>query len=192
MKEFDKLIREIKECRYCENKFDHEFHPVVWGHQNAKIMQIGQAPSNKVNQNLVPFSDLSGKRLLQWYQIDQETFYDQDIFYLTSLAHCYPGKAAGSGDRPPPKCCYQKWLNQEMKLVNNEIYIIVGSYSAKLFFPDKKLTDLVFENQRLNNKLTIVLPHPSPLNMRWFKANPGFENRLVEIRKIIAAYCDLK
>ena len=61
-----------------------------------------------------------------------------------------------------------------------------------LFFPDKKLTDLVFENQRLNNKLTIVLPHPSPLNMRWFKANPGFENRLVEIRKIIAAYCDLK
>lgn len=55
-------------------------------------------------------------------------------FYLTSLAHCYPGKAAGSGDRPPPKCCYQKWLNQEMKLVNNEIYIIVGSYSAKLFF----------------------------------------------------------
>lgn len=79
-----------------------------------------------------------------------------------------------------------------MKLVNNEIYIIVGSYSAKLFFPDKKLTDLVFENQRLNNKLTIVLPHPSPLNMRWFKSNPGFENRLVEIRKIIAAYCDLK
>ena len=43
MKEFDKLIREIKECRYCENKFDYEFHPVVWGHQNAKIMQIGQA-----------------------------------------------------------------------------------------------------------------------------------------------------
>ena len=83
MKEFDKLIREIKECRYCENKFDHEFHPVVWGHQNAKIMQIGQAPSNKVNQNLVPFSDLSGKRLLQWYQIDQGTFYNQDIFYLT-------------------------------------------------------------------------------------------------------------
>lgn len=108
MKEFDKLIREIKECRYCENKFDHEFHPVVWGHQNAKIMQIGQAPSNKVNQNLVPFSDLSGKRLLQWYQIDQETFYNQYIFYLTSLAHCYPGKAAGSGDQPPPKCCYQK------------------------------------------------------------------------------------
>lgn len=190
MKDFDQLMQAIRKCRYCKDDFNHEFHPVVWGHQNAKIMQIGQAPSYKVNQSLVPFSDLSGKRLLQWYQINQETFYNQDIFYLTSLAHCYPGKAASGGDRRPPKCCYQKWLHQEMQLVNNEIYIIIGSYSAKLFFPDQKLSDLVFENQIINDKLAIVLPHPSPLNMRWFKANPEFENRLVEIRKIIAFYCN--
>ena len=61
-------------------------------------------------------------------------------------------------------------------------------------FTIRKGKDLLYSQQlkNLNNKLTIVLPHPSPLNMRWFKANPGFENRLVEIRKIIAAYCDLK
>ena len=80
MKDFDQLMQAIRKCRYCKDDFNHEFHPVVWGHQNAKIMQIGQAPSYKVNQSLVPFSDLSGKRLLQWYQINQETFYNQDIY----------------------------------------------------------------------------------------------------------------
>jgi uracil-DNA glycosylase len=30
------------------------------------------------------------------------------------------------------------------------------------------------------------LPHPSPLNIKWFKDNPDFmKKRIIEIRKII-------
>lgn len=39
-----------------------------------------------------------------------------------------------------------------------------------------------------NEKLTIVLPHPSPLNIKWFKDHPGFmKKRILEVRKIINA-----
>jgi len=37
-----------------------------------------------------------------------------------------------------------------------------------------------------NGKLTLVLPHPSPLNIKWFKEHPEFmDNRIIEIRKFI-------
>ena len=35
-------------------------------------------------------------------------------------------------------------------------------------------------------KLAIVLPHPSPLNIKWFKDHPEFmKERIFQIRKII-------
>ena len=37
-----------------------------------------------------------------------------------------------------------------------------------------------------NNKLTIVLPHPSPLNRKWLKDHPRFmTERIIEVRNII-------
>ena len=37
-----------------------------------------------------------------------------------------------------------------------------------------------------DNKLAIVLPHPSPLNKKWIKDHPQFlEKRIYEIRELI-------
>ena len=63
----------------------------------------------------------------------------------------------------------QKNINYQHKLSHNENY-----------------NDLIFKNNYLFGKLTLVLPHPSPLNIKWFKDNPDFMNkRIIEIRKII-------
>ncbi len=49
-----------------------------------------------------------------------------------------------------------------------------------------RFEDLIFKNNIWNNKLSIVLPHPSPLNRRWIKSHPEFLNkRIYEIRKIV-------
>lgn len=190
MNQLEHLKKEIAACRECQDRFGYTPHPMVWGNVDAKIMQISQAPSLSVHNTMRPFNDLSGKKLREdWYEISDEIFYNQDIFYIASLAHCYPGKANGGGDRLPPKCCYKKWLLKEMALVNNEIYVVIGSYAAKVLFPDKKFIDLVFNDQELNGKPAYILPHPSPLNRRWFKTYPEFEKeRIVEIRKFIKNY----
>lgn len=184
-KELEALLENLKRCRKCQEEFGWEPRPIQWGNPDAKIMQISQAPSRKVHETGIPFNDPSGKRLRQeWYQIPDEMFYDKDLFYITQMGHCFPGKGKGNYDKKPPRCCYEIWTSKEIELIDScEIYIIVGGEAAARLFPKKKLTDLVFEDQILHGKPCYVLPHPSPLNRRWFAAHPEFEQqRLPQIR----------
>ncbi|MBC1490162.1 uracil-DNA glycosylase [Listeria sp. FSL L7-1485] len=184
---FETLEEEILKCDLCKEKFGFEPHPIVFGNQKSKIMQISQAPSKNVHKTLTPFDDASGHKLRnEWYQISDEEFYNPDNFYITSIAHCYPGKSTNGGDRLPPKICATKWLTKEVEVIDNEIYIILGAKAASFFFPGENYTSLIFSNKEINHKPVFVLPHPSPLNARWFKENPQFlDERLFDIRAAI-------
>lgn len=186
-KEFEKLIMELKRCEICKNKFGFEPHPIILGNLYSKIVQISQAPSATVHKTLKPFTDQSGKKLkYEWYQVNDDIFYNPNNFYITALAHCYPGKDKNGYDRLPPKVCYDTWIKKELECIDNKLYIIIGAKSAKVFFPNENFNELIFKNNYINNKLALVLPHPSPLNIKWFKDHPEFmSKRILEIRKII-------
>ncbi len=190
---FAELVKEIKSCRECRSLFGFEPNPIVSGNQNAKVLQISQAPSQNAHNISKCFNDASGRKLRgEWYKIPDEDFYNDNNFYISGIGHCFPGKSPNSGDKEPPKKCADKWLKQEIKLVNSKIIVLIGRYSANYFFPNKDFSELIFNNQKIDDKLTIVLPHPSLLNQKWFKDHPDFETkRLPEIRKIIhdILYC---
>ena len=185
--ELDTLLSNLKSCKLCKEKFGFEPHPVFLGNENSRIVQISQAPSATVHETLKPFTDQSGKKLkYEWYMITDDIFYNPDNFYIAALSHCYPGKDKNGNDRFPPKVCYETWIKKELKYINNELYIIIGAKAAKVFFPNDNFNDLIFKDNYINGKLTIVLPHPSPLNIKWFKDHPEFmEKRISEIRKTI-------
>lgn len=178
---------EISSCRDCRKLFGFEPNPVFGGDENAKIFQISQAPSQNVHNTSKSFNDASGRKLRgEWYKISDDDFYDKKNFYISGIGHCYPGKDKNGGDKKPPRYCADKWLNKEMDAVHNIIYVIIGRYAAQYFFSDKNFTELIFNNQKLRGKLCIVLPHPSPLNKKWFKDHPEFEKkRIIEIKNII-------
>ncbi len=184
---FEEIKIKVQKCDCCKEKFGFEPHPVIWGNSHSKIIQISQAPSNNVYSSMKPFTDMSGKTLkYEWYQISDEKFYNTDNFFIGALAHCYPGKDKSGNDKLPPKVCFDKWIKKELELINNEIYIIIGARAAKQFFPNDNYNDLIFKNNYYNNKLAIVIPHPSPLNRRWLKDHPEFlKRRIFEIRDII-------
>lgn len=190
---FQALQKQIADCRECESEFGFEPHPVLFGKPNAKIVQISQAPSLTVHKTGLPFNDASGRRLRsEWYKISDETFYNPDNFYIVSIAHCYPGKNPKGGDKRPPKSCADRWLNRELELVHNKIYLLVGGYAAQYFFPKEKLTDLVFKDLTINGKPAYILPHPSPINMNWFRDNPEFmKYRVPEIAKAVHSALDI-
>jgi len=185
--EFSSLREGILNCRLCEDKFGFEPQPIVIGDVNAKIMQISQAPSQNVHKTLKPFNDASGKKLIfDWYQISTEIFYNPSNFYITAMAHCYPGKSQNGGDRLPPKICSRQWLQEEVKLVDNRLYVLIGGKATHFFFPKHNFTSLIFSDNLLYGKPVYVLPHPSPLNARWFKENPEFLlSRIQKIRKSV-------
>lgn len=184
---FEQLKEKIKKCDYCKEKFGFEPHPIFWGKQNSKIVQISQAPSKNVHQNLKPFTDMSGKILkYEWYQITDDDFYNTDNFFIGALAHCYPGKDKNGNDKQPPKCCWTRWIEEELQILDNEIYIVIGAKAAKVFFPNEIYEELIFKDNVWNGKKTIVLPHPSPLNKKWIKDHPQFlQKRIYEIRNTI-------
>ena len=186
-KKFSDLKDEILKCRICRDKFGFEPHPIIFGNQKSKIFQISQAPSKSVHETLKPFTDASGRKLRnEWYMIDEECFFNQDNFYISAMAHCYPGKSKSGGDRLPPKICTRKYIEQEIQQVDNNLFVIIGSKAAKYFFPKEDFTSRVFKDCKLNGVLTVILPHPSPLNVKWFKDNPTFiTKRLPEIRTIV-------
>ena len=173
--DFNALRQELLSCRDCQARFGFEPHPVVRGRADAKIMQISQAPSGRVHETRLPFDDASGKKLKgEWYRVSDEVFYDEANFYLTSCGHCYPGKAPGGGDRLPPAACAKKWLRREAEAVNCRLYICIGSRAAGFFFPGEDFSGLVFGENTINGKPALVLPHPSPLNIKWFQDHPRF------------------
>lgn len=183
----EQLKENIKKCNYCKEKLGFEPHPIFWGKQNSKIVQISQAPSNNVHKSMKPFTDMSGKTLkYEWYQITDDDFYNMDNFFIGALAHCYPGKDKNGNDKQPPKCCWTKWIEKELQILDNEIYIVIGAKAAKMFFPNELYEELIFKDNVWNGKTTIVLPHPSPLNKKWIKDHPQFlEKRIYEIRALI-------
>lgn len=187
----DELQSEILACRLCEPLFGFEPRPVVFGRQGAPIMQISQAPSLSVHRAGLPFHDQSGQKLKhEWYQIEENVFYNPEKFYLTSMAHCYPGKLPGGGDRPPPRVCAQ-WLRREVATVETGLYILIGRRAANYFFPKQDFASLIFHNQTILGKPALVLPHPSPLNYRWLRDHPDFEGaRVAEIRAMVHAALD--
>lgn len=160
---------------------------MIWGKAGAPVMLIGQAPSRSVHETGRPFNDQSGKRLRRWLGLSEEQFWNPQFLYISAMAHCFPGKAPkGGGDNKPPKICSETWLPRLFNSLQPELYLLVGSYAARYFFPGLKLPELVFGEQTLKGKPAFVLPHPSPLNQKWFKDYPEFEaQRTEEIRQVL-------
>ena len=191
---FEQFVQAMKACRHCQEDFGFEPRPIQWGNPDARIVLVSQAPGQKVHELGKPFSDLSGKKLRQkWFYVTEDQFYNPSNFYFSMAGHCFPGKASKGYDRKPPKICWQRWTSRELEqLKQAELFLIIGQEAASRLYPNQKFEDLVFSHHKLYGKPCYILPHPSPLNYRWTKNHPEFEEHwLPEIRQKIYEILDL-
>lgn len=181
------LKQDIANCRLCQSTLPLAPKPILQISANAKIQIIGQAPGLATHKVNLPFKDLSGDRLRQWLDVSEQVFYNNEIFAITPMAFCYPGKnKSGSGDAPPPKICHNQW-HQALadKLENLQLRILIGSYAAKAYLANYTGLDDAIKSKI--NDPTIVLPHPSPRNNIWLKKNPWFvEETLPKLKQRVA------
>lgn len=141
---------ELRACRRClEEGYWIVPGPVFSGGPEARVMLIGQAPGVTEGQVKRPFNAGSGKRLFQWLG---EAGWDEDEFranaYMTAVTKCYPGPSGnGKGDRvatPFEQALCRPWLEQEIRLVNPQLMILVGGLAIKLLYPSNaRLNELV-------------------------------------------------
>lgn len=155
--------------------------PIYSVSSKSKILIIGQAPGIKAQLNKTTWLDKSGDKLRDWLNVSKEEFYNTDIFGLLPMDFYFPGKGK-SGDLPPRKEFYEKYHSKILKNISDvKLIILIGNYSQKYYLKEdykKNLTNTVKNYEKYLPKY-IPLPHPSPLNFRWFNNNPWFEDEVI-------------
>ena len=170
------LLKEVRACTICAAHLPQGPRPVLQADARARILIAGQAPGSKVHASGVPFDDASGERLRQWMGISREQFYDPRLVAILPMGFCYPGTGP-SGDLPPRRECAPQWrarLLQAMPRI--ELTLVIGQYAMAWHLPcaaANNLTETV-RAWREHGPAVLPLPHPSPRNNIWLKANPWF------------------
>lgn len=175
------LLTEVRACRLCVDVLPLGPRPILQIAPEARILIAGQAPGRKAHVSGVPFSDPSGDRLRNWLGVDAESFYDPHRFAILPMGFCYPGTGT-DGDLPPRPECAAAWRRRLLAALGHiELTLVIGRYAADWHLENaasRSVTELVAA-WRDNWPHVLTLPHPSPRNQRWFKANSWFEADVV-------------
>jgi uracil-DNA glycosylase len=167
--------------------------PVVQLGVYSKIIIIGQAPGRRVNETGIPWNDASGKKLREWMNIDEVTFYDPLVFSIMPMGFCYPGKGI-SGDLPPRPECAPLWHSKILKnYKSTPLIVLIGQYAQRNYLKKECKNNLTETVKNFKEYLPAYfpLPHPSPRNQNWLKVNPWFmEEAIPELRKRIRLAID--
>ena len=175
------LLTEIRNCTLCKKVLPNPPKPVIRASEASKILIIGQAPGQKVQNSGIPWDDASGDNLRKWLGVDKPTFYNEQLFALIPMGFCYPGTGK-SGDLPPRPECAPLWHQQVLQLMPDiKLTLLIGQYAQNYYLKNtskKTLTETV-KNYRLYLPHYLPLPHPSPRNNIWQKRNSWFKEDVI-------------
>ena len=149
----------------------------------ARVLIVGQAPGARVHASGIPWSDASGERLRRWMDVDEHAFYDARQVAIMAMGFCYPGRAA-SGDLPPRRECAPLWHQRLLaQMPQIELTLLIGGYAQAHFLRRTGHASVTATTRdwRAHAPRIIPLPHPSPRNVAWFKANPWFEGDVLPV-----------
>ena len=86
------FLNKIRRCEVCIEHLPLGPKPVVQLSAFSKVVIIGQAPGRRVHETGVPWNDASGKKLREWMNVDEATFYDPAIFQSCLWVSAIPEK----------------------------------------------------------------------------------------------------
>ncbi len=113
--------------------------------------------------------------------VSPEVFYDATRVAILPMGFCYPGTGK-SGDLPPRKECAPLWRTPLLSAMPHiELMLLIGHYAVAWHLPQcaaASLTGTVRDWRRYYPSV-LPLPHPSPRNNIWLKANPWFSEEVV-------------
>jgi uracil-DNA glycosylase len=177
----DKLLKEIRTCIVCKEFLPNVPRPIIQAGSTSKIVIIGQAPGQKVQNSGIPWDDASGENLRTWLGVGKHTFYNEKYFALMPMGFCYPGTGR-SGDLPPRAECAALWHQQVLQSMKEvQLTLLIGQYAQGYYLGKKSKSSLTetVKNYAAYLPQYITLPHPSPRNNIWQKKNAWFKDSVV-------------
>ena len=135
---WEKIVREIKECKKCR-LHKYRKNPVPGeGSLNAKIMFIGEAPGAKEDEQGRPFVGAAGKLLT--ILLESIGLKRKNVF-ITNVIKCRPPHNRDPLDDEISACL--PYLVEQINVIKPRIIVTLGRISTKTIF---QLGDLVFKS----------------------------------------------
>jgi uracil-DNA glycosylase len=127
------LLNKIRQCEVCKDHLPLGPRPVVQLSPYSKIIIISQAPGRRVHETGIPWNDASGRKLREWMNVDEATFYDPLVFSIMPMGFCYPGKGV-SGDLPPRRECAPLWHSEIVtRFEHAPLILLIGQYAQSYY-----------------------------------------------------------
>ena len=143
--EFDDRLNEVKQkclncekCSLCHSKTNTVFSAGV---PNSKIMLIGEAPGYYEDQQGEPFVGKAGKLLDQI--LGCVGFSRKENIYICNTLKCRPPENRVPTNEEKALC--EKYLLEQIKIVNPKVIVLCGATSAKSFLGDKIKISQIFQ-----------------------------------------------
>lgn len=177
--DLEDILADARACRACAAALPLGPRPIIQANPDARILIASQAPGRIAHESGVPFRDPSGRRLREWMQVDEATFYDPRLIAIVPMGFCYPGRGSG-GDLPPRPECAPLWRRAVLdKLGDVRLALVIGTYAQRWHrVPGGSVAD-ASKHWLDNPGDTMPLPHPSPRNNGWLARNPWFERDIL-------------
>lgn len=155
-------------CGLCKTRTNIVFSD---GCHCAPVMFIGEAPGKNEDETGTPFVGRAGQ-LLRKFLEEVGFSYEKGDFYIANTLKCRPPENR-KPTREEKAACFN-FLDEQIKLVNPKIIVLVGSTALESFCDDKKLTitkarGKIFEKEGLK---FFPIFHPSYL-LRYHSLEAG-------------------
>ena len=157
----DELNKKMLSCSQCILRSACNTVVPGEGPAEAEIMFIGEGPGQKEDELGRPFVGAAGKfldELLETIKIPRESV------YIANIIKCRP-----PGNRDPlpeeTQSCWP-WLEQQIKIIDPKIIVILGRHSMERFLPGQKISQIHGKAMRrsipeIGTRVFYVLYHPA-------------------------------
>jgi len=156
---------EIKDCRKCSLADSRKNFVFGYGHPNAKVMFIGEAPGRDEDEQGLPFVGPAGKlldKMLQAINLNRE-----DIF-IANVLKCRPPR--NRDPLPEEVAACEPYLLRQLQMIAPQVLVALGRVAGQtLLRSSNSLSELRQTVHTYNNIPLLITYHPAALlrNPRW-------------------------
>ncbi len=186
----EKLTKDVLSCKDCDLHLNRtQVVPGIYGKKKS-VCFIGEAPGFNEDKEGLPFVGRSGKLLDK--MLTSIGLSRKEISIL-NIVKCRPIDEKGGNRTPTPKeanFCGQKWLFNQIHLLEPKILVSLGAISFNFFFPSLSLTNNIGKTlQTASGNSLFVTYHPAYILRR---PTPDLLEKYSKHFEIIATTNDLK
>ncbi len=180
---FEKLKKEVENCKACELYKTRKNYVFGDGNIDAQLMLIGEAPGATEDEQGLPFVGRAGQLLSE---LLKEIGIDRKEIYITNCLKCRPPNNRDPQEDELNAC--RPFLNKQIELIKPQVIVTLGRFAMmELLGSDKKISQCRGQLFKINDYMVIPTYHPAYL-LRNPKAIEIFVGDLSKAKEFMRSF----